>query len=93
MPDNQKEIKVSFPEDLRSGVYANNMMVLHTKEEFIMDFMMVAPPGGTLTSRIIVSPGHMKRVVAALQDNLIKYEKKYGDIQQAEEPKTNIGFH
>ena len=93
MPNGKKEIKVSFPENLRSGVYANNMMVTHTKEEFIMDFIMLAPPAGTLTSRIVVSPGHIKRIVTALEDNIKKYEEKFGQIQKAEEPNARIGFH
>ncbi|OGP97058.1 MAG: hypothetical protein A2Z39_03115, partial [Deltaproteobacteria bacterium RBG_19FT_COMBO_46_9] len=73
MPDSQpKEIKVNFPPQLQGGVYANNMLVIHTKEEFIMDYMMVVPPNGAVTSRVIISPGHMKRIINALQDNVKK---------------------
>ena len=50
-----KEIKINFPQELQGGVYSNNMVVSHTKEEFILDFIMVAPPAGTVTSRVIVS--------------------------------------
>ena len=57
------EIQISFPEHLRGGVYSNNMIVAHTKEEFFLDFLMVAPPSGTVTARVILSPGHVKRVV------------------------------
>ncbi len=93
MIDNQpKEIKVNFPSQLQGGVYANNMMVIHTKEEFIMDFMMVVPPNGAVTSRVIISPGHMKRIINALQDNVKKYEASFGTIEAAEEPKGKIGF-
>ncbi len=87
-----KEIKISFPQEIQGGVYANNMIVSHTKEEFILDFIMVAPPAGTVTARVIVSPGHMKRVLEALRDNISKYEKSFGTIQIAEEPKGKIGF-
>ena len=52
------------------GVYANNTFIAHTREEFIMDFVLVAPPTGKVTARVIISPGHMKRMVKALQDNL-----------------------
>ena len=87
-----KEIKISFPPEIQGGVYANNMVVTHTKEEFILDFIMVAPPTGTVTARVIVSPGHMKRVLEALRDNVSKYETVFGTIQIAEEPKGRIGF-
>jgi hypothetical protein len=33
-----------------------------------------------LVSRIIVSPGHVKRIVSALNDNLKKYEQKFGEV-------------
>jgi hypothetical protein len=94
MPDGQepKEIKVNFPPELQGGVYSNNMFVTHTKEEFILDFLMVAPPAGAVTARVIVSPGHMKRILEALRDNITKYEKNFGIIQVAEEPKAKIGF-
>jgi hypothetical protein len=87
-----KEITINFPPQLQGGVYANNMVVGHTKEEFILDFMLVAPPTGTVTARVILSPGHMKRVLEALRDNISKYENTFGIIQIAEEPKGKIGI-
>ncbi|MEW6034115.1 MAG: DUF3467 domain-containing protein [Chloroflexota bacterium] len=95
MPEQEqpKEIQVEFPANLKGGVYCNNMVVAHTREEFIMDFMMIAPPVGAVTARVIMSPGHMKRTLAALQENLRKYEEKFGKLQEAAEPtKGRIGF-
>jgi hypothetical protein len=90
----KKGVSVSFPEHLRGGVYCNNMVVSHTKEEFIMDFMMVGPPGAVVTARVIMSPGHMKRTITALASNLARYEKDIGVISEAKEPETrSIGFH
>lgn len=93
----KKEIKITFPESLRGGAYANSMFATHTREEFILDFMMVTmvtPPLGTVTARVITSPGHMKRMVAALTDNLKKYEARFGKIAEAPEPpRPSIGFH
>jgi Protein of unknown function (DUF3467) len=89
MPNGQ-EIKVNFPPNLQGGVYSNNMVVIHAKEEFILDFLMVAPPTGNVAARGIVSPGHMKRILAGLQDNISKYENTFGTIQIAEEPKGKI---
>ncbi len=86
MSDVKKEVKINFPEQLQGGVYANNMIVRHTKEEFVMDFIMVAPPAGAVTARVIISPGHMKRVINALQDNIKKYEQAFGTIEVAAEP-------
>ncbi len=92
MPNGKEptEIKINFPPQLHGGVYSNNMVVVHTKEEFILDFLMVAPPAGAVTARVIVSPGHMKRILKALQDNISKYEKTFGTIEIAEEPRGKI---
>jgi hypothetical protein len=91
MNEGQRNIKVFFPNEMKGGVYANNMIVTHTREEFILDFLMVIPPEGTVNARVIVSPGHMKRIFQALGDNVSKYEKTFGTIKMAEEPKV-VGF-
>jgi len=89
----KKEVKVSFPENLRGGVYSNNMVITHTREEFILDFMMITPPVGSVTARVVISPGHMKRMVSALRTNLGKYESKFGKLAEAPEPPRAMGFH
>ena len=88
----QTRIPVEFPSSLKGGVYANNMMVTHTREEFILDYLMIGPRAGAVTARVIMSPGHMKRMIAALQDAMRKYEQRYGSLSPAEEPKGHIGF-
>ncbi len=90
--DQQKKIPLEFPSHLRGGVYANNMRVMHTREEFILDFLMIGPGAGAVTARIIMSPGHTKRMIAALQQNMRKYEQQHGSLTPAEEPKGHIGF-
>ena len=90
MEENKKEIKVRFPEKIMGGSYANHMVVLHTKEEFIMDFILASPPAGSVTARVITSPGHMKRIINALGDNVKKYEEKFGKIKEAKAPKGFI---
>jgi hypothetical protein len=58
-----------------------------------MDFIMVHGGMGTFTSRVIMNPGHMKRAVRALQENLKTYENKIGEIQEAPMHKGRLGFH
>jgi hypothetical protein len=90
----KQEVKISFPENLRGGVYSNNMVITHTREEFVLDFMMITPPVGSITARVILSPGHTKRMLSALKANLDKYEARFGKVTEAAEPpKPQIGFH
>jgi hypothetical protein len=87
------EVQVTFPEHLKGGVYSNNMVVSHTREEFILDFLMVSPPAGTVTARVVLSPGHARRVLAALAENIRKYEAAFGAIPASDVPQGKIGFN
>lgn len=73
-------LQIQASDEIARGRYSNNMVVTHTPEEFLIDWLLTAPNGTQLISRIILSPGHTKRVVSALVDNLQKFEKKYGDV-------------
>ena len=88
MPEEKKphELGIKITDEILKGVYANNMVVAHSKEEFFVDFINVIPPQGIVTARVIISPGHMKRIIKALSGNLGKYEAKFGEIAEAPEP-------
>lgn len=88
----QQQVQIDADNETLKGKYSNNMMVSHSKEEFVMDFLLVHPPKGLLQSRVVTSPGHMKRIVAAIQDNLKKYEAAFGKIEEAKAPESGIGF-
>ena len=87
------EMKIKVPESLMGGVYANNVIISHTKEEFIITFTMMTPPQGIVTSRVIMSPSHTKRLASALQENIKKYETTISTIPPVSDPKERIGFH
>ena len=72
--------QINANDEVARGRYSNNMLVTHTREEFILDFLLSAPNGTQLVSRVMVSPGHMKRVLSALVDNMQKYEANYGEV-------------
>lgn len=91
----QQQIKLRASDADLKGVYSNLMRVTHSQEEFTMDFLnlVMADRSGTLAARVITSPGHFKRMIKAMQDNLQKYEEHFGKIAVAEEPKeSEIGF-
>lgn len=88
MPE-QKQIKVKVPENILPGVYSNQMVVSHTREEFVLDFANLFPPEGIVNARVIVSPGHLKRLIRALSDNLARYESKFGQIIEATPPEDD----
>lgn len=86
-PDAQKQpMNIKIDDDELKGRYTNLLRITHTSEEFILDFINLAPPQGAVTARLITSPGHLKRIIGALQTNLQRYEEAYGAIVAAPDP-------
>ncbi len=85
-PSREQKIQIKVPDEIMKGAYANAMAVFHTREEFVIDFLNVFPPAGIATARIITSPGHVKRIIRALQENLTRYENQFGKVEEAAPP-------
>jgi len=39
-----------------------------------------------------MSPGHLKRMIKALEENMKKYEDQFGEVETAKEPESRLGF-
>ncbi len=94
-PNPQQQINIKIDDTVLKGVYANAMGISHSKEEFILDFLNIYQwqRSGVVTTRVITSPGHIKRIQLALQENIKKYEEKFGKIEVAQAPNAGeIGF-
>ena len=91
---NQRQMQIKIADEILKGAYANAMQVFHSKEEFVIDFMNLSPHQGIgiVNAKVIMSPGHLKRVIAALSDNLAKYESQFGKVEEAESLKNELGF-
>ena len=94
-PKNQ-QIQVKVSDEVLKGIYANSLMVSHNPEEFVLDFMSIFPnsPAAVIGSRLVLSPGNMKRIVSVLTENVKNYEKSFGEIkaQPAPESGHKMGF-
>lgn len=75
-------LQINIGDEMSRGRYSNNMMVTHSADEFILDWLLNAPNGTHLISRIIVSPPHLKKIINALKENLDKYENQFGSIRE-----------
>jgi len=94
------QIKIEIDENIGQGEYVNFAVVTHSIAEFIMDFIRVLPgvPKSKVKSRLVISPIHAKTFMLALQDNIKKFEAKYGEIKtgksnlspQFKMPKDNL---
>lgn len=89
---NQQQIQIKASDDKLAGSYANMMQISHNREEFVFDFVNLLPPSGHLVSRILVSPAHAKRILAALDENIKKYEAQFTKIEGVSVEKPSFGF-
>lgn len=80
---NQGQISIELNEEMAQGTYSNLAVITHSASEFVVDFIRIMPgiPKAQVKSRIILTPEHAKRLVAALQDNILKYEAIHGSIK------------
>jgi len=83
----ERQMKITADNETRRGTYSNLALISHRKEEFIIDFLFVDPQTQTpkqdqslLVSRVILNPGHMKRLFQAIGENIKRYEKNFGTI-------------
>jgi len=83
----EQKMQITADNESRRAHYSNLALITHRKEEFVIDFLFVDPqpqskqPGqAILTSRVVVNPGHMKRLYQAIGENIQRYEKNFGTI-------------
>lgn len=88
-PANQQ---IQIRDNIAGGEYANAMQVAHTKEEFLLTFLNLVPPTGRVVAKVMTNPGHLKRIINVLEQNLKNYESKFGQVAEAQSPKSEIGF-
>ena len=88
MADEKEELKpgqinIELTEEIAEGTYSNLAVITHSNSEFVIDFIRVMPgtPKAKVKSRVLLTPQHAKRLMKALQDNVVKFEQMHGPIK------------
>ena len=86
-PPAPPRVQLQLDDALAQGAYSNLVLINHSENEFVLDFAYVQPanPIAKVRSRIISSPRHTKRLLAALQKNVERYEERFGKIELSDE--------
>jgi hypothetical protein len=79
----QQQINIELGEKEAEGIYSNLAIITHSPAEFVLDFTRVLPgvPKARVHARVIMTTQHAKLFLRALEDNIGKYEMKFGEIQ------------
>ena len=85
---NENQINIELSEEIAEGTYANLAIITHSSSEFVLDFIRVMPgvPKAKVKSRIVLTPEHAKRLLAALEDNIEKFEAINGRVKIQNDP-------
>lgn len=93
----QQQIQIELKPEVAQGVYANLAVLTHSQSEVVIDLAAMLPgmQKAEVRSRVVMAPEHAKRLLLALQDNLLKYEQQFGEIrlggrQQGPRPGSTI---
>jgi hypothetical protein len=84
----QVQVQIEIDPATANGVFVNFAMVNHTDSEFTLDLLYLHPeaPKATVRARAILTPRHMKRLIAAMQENLGRYEAVFGNVDLGATP-------
>ena len=90
----QGQINIELDESVAEGIYSNLAIINHSSSEFVVDFVSIMPgtPKSKVKSRIILTPQHAKRLLKALGDNVLRFEKSHGEIKDYEQPHIPLNF-
>lgn len=76
------QINIELPGDLEA-TYSNFAIITHSPSEIVVDFARLLPnmPKAKVHARVVMTPLNAKLLLKALQDNLAKYEEKFGEVR------------
>ena len=79
----QGQLQIELPQDVAQGEYVNFAIITHSSSDFVIDFARVLPgvPKAQVKSRVILAPENAKRLLGALQENIVRYEREFGPIK------------
>ncbi|HEY9186138.1 DUF3467 domain-containing protein [Salegentibacter sp.] len=88
------QINIELDDSVAEGTYSNLAIINHSVSEFVIDFVNIMPgkPKSKVKSRIILTPQHAKRLLKALGDNVKRFEKAHGEIQDFEKSPIPLNF-
>lgn len=95
MEEKTNQLQIELTQDVAQGEYANFAVITHSSSDFVLDFARILPgvQKAQVRSRVILAPEHAKRLLGALQENIMRYERSFGPIKlPQQEPRTIAPF-
>jgi hypothetical protein len=71
------------------GVFTTGAVVLQGQHEFIVDFLLRMQQPQQVVARVVMPPVVVNQFIQALQENLHRYEDRFGPVQMPVIPNQN----
>jgi len=90
----QQQINVEIGEKEAEGIFSNFVLIAHSSSEFIIDFARLLPglPKAKVFARILMTPQHALLLRNAMEDNIKKFEDRFGKIRLVSREDEAKGF-
>ena len=77
------------PSHVARGVFTTGAVVLQGQHEFILDFLLRMQQPQQVVARIVMPPAVVHQFIVALQENIHRYEDRFGPIHMPTIPNQN----
>ena len=74
------------PDSVGRGVFGTHAIIMQGQHEFVMDFIQSLAPPRRVISRVVLPATVVPLFVAALSDNLTKYQQSFGPLPRLQSP-------
>lgn len=81
-----QQVAARVPESVSTGTYSTGVIVLAGGNEFVLDFLLRMARPHRIAARVILPPVVVPQVIAALRDNIRRYEERWGPIPPLPKP-------
>ena len=72
--------------DITRGVFSNLTMVSHNDTEFILAFAVHIGSQAAIVSRVFITPTHAKALLAALAENVARFDQRQAGTSEKRPP-------
>lgn len=74
------QVAALVPQHVARGVFTTGAVVLQGQHEFIVDFLLRMQQPQQVVSRVVLPPYVVGQFIGALQDNIHRYEDRFGPV-------------
>lgn len=90
-PSERQQVSVSnvtarVPDNIGNGVFSTGAIVMSAQHEVVIDFVQRIGQPSQIVSRIVLPRAVAAKFIAALEENLSRFEQQFGPLPQPPKP-------